>query len=564
MSLLSRLLLLVVIAVLPALAILLYNERELRAAREAETHAEALRNAHAATDELQRIVEGARALLLTIAHAPPVRGANWPDCNSYLEELGDSYPGYSRLTIADRSGRIVCASEPVPPGHSMARRAYFQEALASGEFTVGTFTVGRRSGDAILPFAAPFRDREGQIAGVIINGLRLDWLAHQAERKLLPPDGTLTIADRDGTILTRSPAPERWIGQRLEAPWRPFFEADEAGTAEQVGIDGVRRIYGYVPARVSSIGLHVAAGIGTADALRPISMASDRGLALIGFAGLVALAAAWFAGARLIRRPIRQLIAASQELGGGNYRRAALPAASGEFAALTLAFETMANTLASREAELRQALERNQALLHEGNHRIKNNLQLVSSLLGLQRGTLRDGEARRAFQEAKRRIQAIARVHEGFYRTGKFDCVEFGDSLRALCDSLVSGAKEQADIVIEVPELCLIAAGQATPLALIANELITNALKHAFTPGTRGTVTLRCAIEPGGDIALTVADDGCGPPPNFDAGTQPGFGLRLVQTLARQIGGEFRIRRGDPGTIAEIRVAPRRPARANS
>src|SRR3954451_7506911 len=117
MSLLARLLLLVVIAVLPALGILLYNRHDLRAAREAETHAEALRNAHAVADELERVVDGARDLLLTIAHASPLRDGNWPDCNTYLGELGDTYPSYSRLSVADHSGRIVCASEPVPEGH---------------------------------------------------------------------------------------------------------------------------------------------------------------------------------------------------------------------------------------------------------------------------------------------------------------------------------------------------------------------------------------------------------------------------------------------------------------
>jgi C4-dicarboxylate-specific signal transduction histidine kinase len=260
MPLLARLLLLIVIAVLPALGILLYNEHDLRGAREAEAHAEALRHAHAVADELQRVVDGARDLLLTIAHAPPVRDGHWRDCNSYLDELGNAYPSYSRLTVADLSGRSVCASEPVPQGHSMAARVYFQEALASGEFTVGTFAIGRRSGDAILPFAAPFRDRSGQIAGVIINGLRLDWLATQVGRKLLPPDGTLTIADRDGTILTRSPDPERWTGKKMDVG--PLFEAGEARTTETAGLDGVRRIYAYAPPRASSAGLHVIVGIG--------------------------------------------------------------------------------------------------------------------------------------------------------------------------------------------------------------------------------------------------------------------------------------------------------------
>jgi two-component sensor histidine kinase len=175
----------------------------------------------------------------------------------------------------------------------------------------------------------------------------------------------------------------------------------------------------------------------------------------------------------------------------------------------------------------------------------------------MQRNALRDDEARLALQEARRRIQAIARVHEGFYRTGEFDRVEFGDSLRALCDSFLYGLQEQPKIALEVSRPCVIPAKQATPLALIANELITNAIKHAFAPGQPKSLAVRCAMHPDGTIVLTVADDGRGLRSDFDIGKHGGFGLRLVQTLTRQVGGEFRIQQHDAGTAAEVRIAPR-------
>jgi PAS domain S-box-containing protein len=211
------------------------------------------------------------------------------------------------------------------------------------------------------------------------------------------------------------------------------------------------------------------------------------------------------------------------------------------------------------EAALRHAVERNQALLREANHRIKNNLQFVSSLLGVQRGALRDPEARSALNEARRRIQAMSRVHERFYKTGEFDCAEFGEILRALRDGLVSGAEGEPDIVVAAP-VCPVPGDMATPLALIANELMTNAIKHAFAPGLRGTVTVSCAIDHDGSLVLTVADDGCGLPPGFDLAGQAGFGLRLVQMMARQIRGEVLVRNGNPGTVVEVRVPPKRAA----
>jgi PAS domain S-box-containing protein len=679
MPLQARLLLLILIAVLPAFAILIYNQHELRTAREAETHEEALRHARAVDDELQRIVAGARDLLLTIAYSPAVRTANWPDCNKYLDELAGAYPAYNRLIIADRTGRIVCASFRFPPEQSMETRAHFQEALGSGKFTIGTFTVGRSSGEAILPFAEPFRGGTDEVAGVLISGLRLDWLANEVERKLLPPDGALVIADREGTILTRRPDHERWIGKKIGAPYRPFLEADEAGTADVIGIDGARRIYGFVPEHATSTGVNVAVGIGTAQALKPIALASDRGLVLVACAGLLALILAWFVADRFIRRPIRRLITATYELGSGTYSRASLPDGSGDWDALSRAFDAMTQKLASREAALRdsearfqrladatnegvvvhdgervvevnagitrltgyepneligcpvieliapemrsqalanvraeietryetvglrkdgstfpvelagravayegrsmrivvahdltaqrrgeaalrQAFERNVSLLREANHRIKNNLQLVSSLLGIQRNTLRDDEARLALQEARQRIQAIARVHEGFYQAGKFDRIDFGDSLRALCDSFPSGRQEQPQIILDVSKPCVIPASQATPLALIANELITNALKHAFAPGQPRSLAVRCAMHSDGTLVLSVTDNGHGLRPDFDMGRHGGFGLRLVQTLTRQVGGRFSIQQRDAGTTAEICIAPRAAA----
>lgn len=353
MPLLARLWTLLIIAILPAIGVLIYNEHDLRRAREAQMHEEVLLYARAASDELERIVDGARDLLLTIASAPAVRDANWTGCNEYLAELGNAYGAYSRLTIADDQGRIVCASEPIPPGQSMAERPYFRQAAAGQEFAIGQFTIGRHSGDALLPFAMPFRDRTGRIAGAVIVGLRLGWLTDRVERKALPPSGSLLIADSAGTILTRSPEPDRWIGQQIRGAWRPFFEASRPGTTDVTGPDGVRRICGYIPPRASPLGLHVVAGVSTAQAFTAIETASRRGLALVALAGAVALVAALLGGRYFILRPIGRLLAATSALERGTYDRRVGAELDAEFGQLARAFDTMAATLAAREGALR-------------------------------------------------------------------------------------------------------------------------------------------------------------------------------------------------------------------
>jgi two-component sensor histidine kinase len=206
------------------------------------------------------------------------------------------------------------------------------------------------------------------------------------------------------------------------------------------------------------------------------------------------------------------------------------------------------------EAALRGAAERNQALLREADHRIKNNLQLISSVLGLQRASLSDPAARLAFQDARQRIQAIARVHQGFYSTGNFEQADFGEVLCTLRETLLSSARHGPDIVVDAPTGCLIVAAKATPLALIANELITNALKHGFPAGQRGTVKASCSRTPDGEFVLTVSDDGAGLPEEFDMTASAGFGLRLVRTLAAQIGARIAVVNCNPGTAFEVRV----------
>ena len=561
MPLVARLVLLVVIAVLPALAIQLYNEYDLRQAREAQVRDEVVRDAHALADEIDGLVEGAHNVLATVAHAPTVRAGDWVSCLRFLPELSGINPAYSNIAVTDREGRVVCAREPYAVGGSLADRPQFNEIMATGGFVVGTFLIGHLSHTAILPVGLPFRDYRGHAAGAVVIGLRLDWLAQHLAQKPLPSTGLFLVADRAGTVLAQNADAEQWIGRKLPAPVQALLHAERAGSVEATWLGGPRRVLGFVPPAASSHGLFVVAALGADETLAPIKQATDRGVALVAVAGLVALIAAWIVGDRVIRRPIQQLIAATHDVRNGNYA-AALPAGSAEFGALGGAFATMAAALAAREAALRQALERNQALLREAHHRIKNNLQLVSSLVGVQRAALRDAEARQALKEARRRIGAIARVHEGFYRTGEIGQVDFGEVLCALRDSLVSGADNQPEIRVEAPPPNVIPADTASPLALIANELVMNALKHAFPPGRRGTVTVRCATAPDGTITLTVADDGRGLPPGFAPGAQASFGLRLVQTLTRQIRGDVLVRHRHPGTVFEVRVPPAPAARA--
>ena len=212
------------------------------------------------------------------------------------------------------------------------------------------------------------------------------------------------------------------------------------------------------------------------------------------------------------------------------------------------------------DADLRRALETQEILLREVNHRIKNSLQLVSSMLSLQSGRLDDPNLRAMIQEAQLRVRAVAAVHERLYRSQDFNSVDLDMFLETLCRDLErSVSNEDGDaIVVEVTaEPVTITNDRAIPVALILNELLTNAMKYAY-PDRRGTVAVTLTKAEEGRVRLTVADDGVGLPEGFSERRHASLGFRIIEGLARQIDGEVEIADRRPGTAITVSfdVAP--------
>lgn len=210
-----------------------------------------------------------------------------------------------------------------------------------------------------------------------------------------------------------------------------------------------------------------------------------------------------------------------------------------------------------RENRLKAAVERQQVLISEINHRVKNSLQIVSSLLSLQMGDGSDPELRQRLMEASNRISAIARAHERLYRDDDIEMIELGDYLREVCDGLnlsVSGNT----VRVEAETGIRIATDRAIPLVLIANELITNAVRYAYPDRSGGNVQVRLARQGENQIALTVADDGVGMPSGFDPKVAKSLGMRVVRAFASQLKAEFNVTSRKPGTQFNL-VVPVRP-----
>lgn len=199
------------------------------------------------------------------------------------------------------------------------------------------------------------------------------------------------------------------------------------------------------------------------------------------------------------------------------------------------------NDITEREAvqaALRRSLGEKDTLLQEVHHRVKNNLQVVASLLSLQGRGLTDPTAREMFNATRHRVSAIALLHEGLYRSSDLGSIELEAYLKGLVRELVRASADPN----RPPAIVCSAPGvhtdmdTAVPLGLIINELVANALKHAFKNRAPGLVAVRLSAKDG-HAELEVKDDGAGLPPDFAPGRAEGLGLRLVQNLAHQLDG---------------------------
>ena len=192
------------------------------------------------------------------------------------------------------------------------------------------------------------------------------------------------------------------------------------------------------------------------------------------------------------------------------------------------------------ETAMQSSLQEKDVLLREIHHRVKNNLQVIASLLHLQSARMASEEVRRAFDESNERIQSMALVHQLLYKSRLLASIDFASYLTSLVDRLAQSfgvARDRIEFRVSAPDIHL-DIDTAIPCGLIVNELVTNALKHAFPGEGRGRVDV--SLHRAGDerLVLTVEDDGIGLPPATTPETAHSLGLQIVATLAEQLHGE--------------------------
>jgi PAS domain S-box-containing protein len=213
------------------------------------------------------------------------------------------------------------------------------------------------------------------------------------------------------------------------------------------------------------------------------------------------------------------------------------------------------------EEQLLRSLGEKEVLLREVHHRVKNNLQIISSLMSLETQNRGDiPEVERAFEQMRGRVRSIALIHERLYKSDNFSAVEMAGYIESLCASIKdahNGDGRRIMLGIEAEPLA-VPLDRAIPMGLLLNEAITNAFKHAFNGLPGGRVNVRLT-DTGGSMALEVIDDGVGLPEGVLAGEVSGLGMQILHALSGQIGGELAFpetKRGTAVLVTFPRMAP--------
>lgn len=208
------------------------------------------------------------------------------------------------------------------------------------------------------------------------------------------------------------------------------------------------------------------------------------------------------------------------------------------------------------EDRLRRTIAEREVLLREVHHRVKNNLQVVTSLLNLQARATQDDYVRRAFEESQHRVQSMALIHEQLYGSADFAAIDFPDYIRQLSSRLFHSYQIPAGSIALETRISDVALGVdvAVPCGLIINELLSNSLKYAFEEGAVGKIYIHVDQLEDRSVRITIGDDGRGLPPDVGFWNTKTLGLRLVRTLVRQIDGEIEVG-GPPGVEYRIRFA---------
>lgn len=424
---------------------------------------------------------------------------------------------------------------------------------------------GRSGWSAVYPYHSnqalalsanvPVQDTQGRIAGVLSATFTLNDFSAYLSRIGTGRNGFIIIFEQNGDVLATSLGLDLLdpnTGRRLHAlddtvPFvRDFTEALQQ-TGQNIYLEtaaGRCLVSNSVLRDDGGLVWYTLVFLFEKDFDASIRRTNTQTAFLLALIFLIAILVAWLISS-YISWPIIRLNQATSLLIGSNFRKTegflpdGLLARKDEVGNLARAFDKMADDLQSAFARLQLTLKEKEALLQEINHRVKNNLQLICSILNLQADRISDETSRYYFRVSQDRIQSLAMLHEEFYNSDDFSKMDVGAYLYKLRDDILSRYRRDSvslSIQTETGPACL-SIVQAVPFGLVFYELFSNAVKHAFGPGESGSIRITVEARANGRLRLVVCDSGKGCDIRSDLESAEGLGFTIIESLTRQLNG---------------------------
>jgi PAS domain S-box-containing protein len=682
MKLSLRLLLLVLIAALPVLAIQVHDLLEQREQRKAQIADQALQLARLTAAQQDEFVEAARFVLNAAALLPEVQARDAAACSARMTEIMAQFPRISGIGAVGPDGVQFCSSRRETAGVNLADRAYVQRAIETKALATSGYIVGQVSGRPRLNFAYPVLNAEKEVRAVVLLAFDLGGLLKFLPSMPLAPDVTISLVDGNGILLARTPPAPEWVGRSVrDSEFAEAMVSRREGIIEARGVDGVSRLNGFAPL-LASADLFAVVGLPWRDAFLAADQLFWREVGLTVFAFALAAVVALVSAEFWIRRPVAALGTAVGRMAKGDlsarveFDRGSSP----ELRELGRSFNSMAGALEARQSALqdsedrlravvetaadgiltvndrgilefvnpeaerlfgyrrdellgrgvrmlmpehdgdpgeghfdrplrddgahlvgigrevigrrkdggtfpmfvswgafrldgrryltaivrditerRQFEEHQQLLVAEIDHRAKNLLASVQSMILL---SMREARSIDAYTKTLiGRIGAMARAHELLSRE-KWEGARLHDLIRSELESLVG---EDSDAVVIVGEDVRLPARPAQTLALALHELTTNAAKYGALSNPGGRVTITCALgrRSSGTLRLDWVESGG---PEVRPPERRGFGSTLIHRgIAHALDGEATTDYAREGLRCHIEISmngARRPVSA--
>ena len=575
-SLRTRLILLILVAVVPAMAVMLYTAWEQRQLdvihiRERMAHLTKLE-----AREERQILEGGRQILQAMAHFLQRSDGDSVSCASFFSSLLEHYQRYANLGAVKPDGHVFCSAVPLSAPANASDRVWFQRTMASRDFTFGDYQIGRITKKPVLVLSYPASSADGKILAVVFAALKLEWLNRLELYKQadLPAGTTITKMDADGVVLAHQPGPGSWSGQQFPVDGvRQAVLQQGRGLVEATSPEGVSSIYIFDP--ISSWEhrkVYLILGVPKKVAYANSNRILLRNMTGMGIIAVAAMMAAWFGVEKVIVKPVNAMVKATGEFAAGNLStRSGMSGGLDELDQLASAFDQMAERLEQRQAErdraereirksreqLRNLSAHLQSVREEERTRMAREIhdELGQGLTALKmdvswlnrRFLEEDATFKKKLTSMEevidRTIQTVQKL-SGELRPGILDDLGLAAAIEWQAEEFQNRTGIECEISLS-PEETVLNRDQSTTMFRIFQETLTNVTRHARA--TRVEVRL---VEQDGSMVLEVTDDGRGIT-EAEISDPKSFGLIGMRERVDFLDGELNIV-GSPGKGTRI------------